>query len=89
VRAAGCLPCDVELRGNASINLAAGGPGRRRGLVCIVSQCIHNWDEVSCVRILAHRRQAMLPHGRLLIVETVVGDGDAPDPAKLLVRAGG
>jgi len=26
----------------------------------------------------------MLPHGRLLIVEAVVGAGDAPDPAKLL-----
>jgi hypothetical protein len=54
------------------------------GDVYIVSHCIHNWDEQSCVRILANCRQAMLPHGRLLIVEAVVRAGDAPDPAKLL-----
>ena len=54
------------------------------GDVYIVSHCIHNWDERSCVRILANCRRAMLPHGRLLIVEAVVGAGDDPDPAKLL-----
>jgi SAM-dependent methyltransferase len=54
------------------------------GDVYIVSHCIHNWDEGSCVRILANCRRAMLPHGRLLIVEAVIRAGDAPDPAKLL-----
>ena len=54
------------------------------GDVYIVSHCIHNWDEASCVRILANCRRAMLPHGRLLIVEAVVSAGDGPDPAKIL-----
>jgi SAM-dependent methyltransferase len=54
------------------------------GDVYIVSHCIHNWDEGSCVRMLANCRRAMLPYGRLLIVEAVVGAGDTPDPAKLL-----
>jgi SAM-dependent methyltransferase len=54
------------------------------GDVYIVSHCIHNWDEESCVRILANCRRAMLPHGRVLIVEAVLAAGDAPDPAKIL-----
>jgi ubiquinone/menaquinone biosynthesis C-methylase UbiE len=54
------------------------------GDVYIVSHCIHNWDERSCVRILANCRRAMLPRGRLLIVEAVLSAGDEPDPAKIL-----
>ena len=54
------------------------------GDVYIVSHCIHNWDEDDCVRILANCRRAMLPHGRLLLVEAVVGASDEPDPAKIL-----
>jgi len=54
------------------------------GNVYIVSHCIHNWDEPSCVRILANCRRAMPPRGRLLIVEAVVSAGDEPDPAKIL-----
>ena len=54
------------------------------GDVYIVSHCIHNWDESSCVRILANCRRAMPPGGRLLIVEAVVSAGDEPDPAKIL-----
>ena len=54
------------------------------GDVYIVSHCVHNWDEPSCVRILANCRRAMRPAGRLLIVEAVVRPGDEPDPAKIL-----
>jgi SAM-dependent methyltransferase len=54
------------------------------GDVYIVSHCIHNWDEPSCVRILANCRRAMPPRGRLLIVEAVVSAGDGPDPAMIL-----
>ena len=50
----------------------------------IVSHCIHNWDEASCVRLLANCRRAMPQAGRLLIVEAVVRPGDEPDPAKIL-----
>ncbi|HTE85703.1 MAG TPA: methyltransferase [Dehalococcoidia bacterium] len=50
----------------------------------IVSHCIHNWDEASCVRILANCRRAMQQSGRLLIIEAVVRPGDEPDPAKIL-----
>ena len=54
------------------------------GDVYIVSHCIHNWDEPSCVRILANCRRSMGPGGRLLIVEAVIRPGDEPDPAKIL-----
>jgi len=54
------------------------------GDIYIVSHCIHNWDEPSCVRILANCRRAMPSDGRLLIVEAVVSTGDEPDPAKIL-----
>jgi len=54
------------------------------GDLYIVSHCIHNWDEESCVRILANCRRAMAPGGRLLVVEAVVSPGDEPDLAKIL-----
>jgi hypothetical protein len=54
------------------------------GDVYIVSHCIHNWDEQSCVRILVNCRRAMSPRGRLLIVEAVIRAGDESDRAKLL-----
>ena len=54
------------------------------GDLYIVSHCIHNWDEASCVRILENCRRAMGPGGRLLIIEAIVRPGDEPDPAKLL-----
>ena len=50
----------------------------------IVSHCIHNWDEASCVKILSNCRRAMGPSARLLLVEAVVSPSDAPDPAKIL-----
>jgi hypothetical protein len=83
---------------DAERNLDAAGVGNRcevvggdflvtvpnGGDLYIVSHCIHNWDEPSCVRILANCRQMMSPRGRLLIVEAVVGAGDETDPAKIL-----
>jgi hypothetical protein len=54
------------------------------GDLYIVSHCIHNWDEESCIRILANCRRVMGQDARLLIVEAVVSPGDEPDPAKIL-----
>lgn len=83
---------------DAERNLEAAGVADRCGVVggdfleavpdggdlYIVSHCIHNWDESSCVRILESCRRAMAPGGRLVIVEAVVSAGDEPDPAKIL-----
>jgi hypothetical protein len=49
----------------------------------ILSHIIHDWSEEQCLAILGHGRKAIKPGGRLLIVEMVLPDGDAPHPGKL------
>ena len=50
----------------------------------ILSHIIHDWNEDQCLTILGHVRKAIAPAGRLLIVEMVLADGDAPHPGKIL-----
>jgi hypothetical protein len=50
----------------------------------ILSHVIHDWDEGQCQTILGNCRRAMGPRSRLLIVEMVLPDGDAPHPGKML-----
>jgi O-methyltransferase domain len=50
----------------------------------LLSHIIHDWDEQECATILGHCREAMKPEGRILIVEMVIPEGDAPHPGKLL-----
>jgi hypothetical protein len=50
----------------------------------ILSHIIHDWDPAQCQTILRHCRSAIDPKGRLLIVEMVLPEGDAPHPGKML-----
>jgi hypothetical protein len=50
----------------------------------ILSHVIHDWNEQQCVTILGHCRRAMNPGGRVLLVEMVLPEGNAPHPGKLL-----
>jgi hypothetical protein len=50
----------------------------------LLSHIIHDWSEPQCITILNHCRNAMKPGGRILIIEMVLPDGDAPHPGKLL-----
>ncbi len=50
----------------------------------LMSHIIHDWDETECATILGHCRAAMKPDGRLLIVEMVIPEGDAPHGGKLV-----
>jgi predicted transcriptional regulator len=50
----------------------------------ILSHIIHDWDEDQCLAILSNCRNAIAPAGRLLIVEMVLPEGDAPHPGKML-----
>ena len=50
----------------------------------MLSHVIHDWTDDECATILGNCRAAMKPTGRLLIIETVMASGDAPDPIKLL-----
>ncbi|HUF71561.1 MAG TPA: methyltransferase [Gammaproteobacteria bacterium] len=50
----------------------------------ILSHIIHDWDADRCQTILRNCRDAIDPNGRLLIVEMVLPEGDAPHPGKML-----
>lgn len=50
----------------------------------VLSHVIHDWSEAQCLTILGRCRQAMTPNGRLLVVEMVLPEGDAPHPGKIL-----
>ena len=60
----------------------------------LLSHIIHDWSEEQCLTILGNCRRAMNPGGRVLIIETVLPDGDTPHPGKIfdilmLVAPGG
>ncbi len=63
--------------GNFFVNVPAGGDAY------VLSHIIHDWSEEQCLTILGHCRKAMKPNSRLLIVEMVLPDGDAPHPGKI------
>jgi hypothetical protein len=50
----------------------------------IMSHVIHDWDEDQCQTILQNCRRAVGRGGRLLIVEMVLPEGDAPHVGKML-----
>lgn len=60
----------------------------------VMNSVLHNWDDTDAGRILSTCRAAMAPEARLLVIERVVPEGNAPAEAKLfdinmLVVAGG
>jgi hypothetical protein len=50
----------------------------------IMKHIIHDWDDERSVRILSNIRTAMPADGKVLIVETVVPEGNQPHYSKLL-----
>jgi len=50
----------------------------------LLSHIIHDWDDGENATILASVREAMKPDGKLLIVEMVLPEGDAPHMGKML-----
>ena len=49
----------------------------------VLSHIIHDWREDQCLTILGNVRKALNPDGRLLIVETVLPEGDTPHQGKI------
>ena len=45
---------------------------------------LHDWDDAACIRILQNCRRAMLPVGRVAVIEQVLGDIGQPGPAPLM-----
>ena len=50
----------------------------------LLSHIIHDWDDAENATILKNVREAMKPDGKLLIVETVLPEGDEPHMGKML-----
>jgi hypothetical protein len=50
----------------------------------ILSHIIHDWNEDQCLTILGNCRKAMKPGAKLLIVESVLPEGNTPHFGKLL-----
>ena len=44
---------------------------------------IHDWSDELSLKILKNIRSVIPPHGRVLVVETIVPEGNDPSPAKL------
>jgi hypothetical protein len=49
-----------------------------------MSHVLHDWSEEQCLTILANCRRAMGPASRLLIIESVLTEGNAFHPGKML-----
>ena len=52
--------------------------------VYVLKKVIHDWNDQQAVVILRNCRDALTPHGRVLIAETIIPAGNEPDPIKLI-----
>lgn len=64
------------------------------GDLYILKSVLHDWDDNSCVKILGNVFQAMDPKSRLLVIESVLDEGNHPSFGKMtdilmMVAAGG
>jgi SAM-dependent methyltransferase len=50
----------------------------------LMKHIIHDWEDERALRILCNCHRAMAPDGKLLLVEMVIPEGDAPSPGKFL-----
>ena len=80
-------PAFLKARGvDARVTIDAGSFFERvpsGGDAYLLSHVIHDWSEEQCLTILGHCRAAMRPDGRLLIIETVLPEGNVPHQGKL------
>ncbi len=64
--------------GDFFVSVPAGGDAY------MMKHIIHDWDDERALTILRNIKQAMNPGGRVLLVESVVPDGNTPDLSKLM-----
>jgi SAM-dependent methyltransferase len=50
----------------------------------VLKKVIHDWNDKQAAVILRNCRDAMTPHGRVLIAETIIPAGNEPNPIKLI-----
>lgn len=51
---------------------------------CILKHIIHDWDDERSVAILTNCRRALPAHGKVLVVDAVIAQGNEPSLGKLL-----
>ncbi|MEV7598873.1 methyltransferase [Kitasatospora sp. NPDC089797] len=54
------------------------------GDVLLLKRITHDWDDARCVTLLEHCRRALHPGGRVLVLDAVVPQGNAPHQSKAL-----
>jgi len=69
--------CEV-VGGDFFVSAPAGADGY------IMKYVIHDWDDKKSIRILSNCREAMAPHGRVLVVDHVIPPGNGAGWAKLI-----
>ncbi|WP_149276172.1 methyltransferase [Pareuzebyella sediminis] len=50
----------------------------------ILRHIVHDWNDEDAISILTNCRKAMVPHGKVLVVEAVIPKGNDPHPFKWL-----
>ncbi len=50
----------------------------------ILKYILHDWDDERAEQILTHCRRAIVPGGRVLVVEIGIPPGNVPSPGKLM-----
>jgi SAM-dependent methyltransferase len=53
----------------------------------ILKKVIHDWNDEQAARILRNCRDAMKPHGRILVAESIIPPGNEPTTIKLIDAA--
>ena len=77
----------IGARGLASRAEFAGGDffqGVPRGDTLLLKQVLHDWDDESSLRILARCRAALQDDGKLVVVEMVLPEDNAPSMAQMM-----
>jgi hypothetical protein len=54
------------------------------GDLYMMRHIIHDWDDVSSIKLLKNIRSAMNKDGKVLIIEMVVPDNNEPSPSKIM-----
>jgi hypothetical protein len=54
------------------------------GDLYVLKHVLHDWPDDGCLRILRNCRAAMAPDARVVIVESVLSEGNAPHPGKAM-----
>ncbi|GLF93186.1 methyltransferase [Streptomyces yaizuensis] len=54
------------------------------GDILLLKRILHDWDDDRCVTVLRHCRAALAPGGRVLVIDAVIPDGNAPHQGKAL-----